>query len=279
MALTSIEDYRTLRKNKREIYVPFTKNSRTVVANRPYSYWLTAPNAGTAPTTAVAPDNTTTGTLWPYNFGTFTAGLYIAELCIVNHVAANNSFELIDRLSHQGGLGGNVATVQTTNLPTAALTRYTDGEGVQVAAEIYTNIGTTGSTTFQLTKYTNTTPTANQASKFPIMGGTGLAEAGTFIKIPLADGDTGLRSVEEVQLGVGTGATGAWGVTLYKSLGFFAPTSIFMQHGGGKRNKWDNVYHGVALVEIQDNACLSLLGQSSTTATQIVQGHLKLIEV
>jgi len=125
---------------------------------------------------------------------------------------------LVDRLCHQGQLSAATTTPQTLNLPTATLTRYTSGEGVRAALEIYATLGTLRST-FTVS-YTNQD---GVSSTSPVMaygglGATGDREVGHMAEIPLNVGDTGFRSVESVTLATSTGTAGNFGVTLFKPL-------------------------------------------------------------
>jgi hypothetical protein len=123
MALTDIAQYRAKINSPFQV-VQDSKISLTTILGRPSSLFVTTPFAGAAPTTAVVPTNSrANGFLGQRNAG--------AEKLRLGRLAAAASqtgvFLLCDRLSHQGGLAGNVATSQTTNLATAALTRYTSG--------------------------------------------------------------------------------------------------------------------------------------------------------
>lgn len=178
------------------------------------SSWLTGswPLAGTAPTTAGVPTSATLGALGqPDSSGTMRM-LGFDRLCC----GGPSVITVYDRLSHQGGLDGTVTSEQTTNLPTAALTRYTSGVGVLAALEIYSAIGTT-STTVSI-KYTNTANTAGRVSPGRSFGNTSFREAGQFLPIPLLGGDLGVKSVQGVTLAGTTGTAGAFGVTLWMPL-------------------------------------------------------------
>lgn len=129
------------------------------------------------------------------------------------------SFLIIDRLSHQGGLSGNVTTTQTTNLPTAALTRYTSGVGVFAALEIHTSLGTTD--TSATTSYTNQAGTSGRTGS--IVLGTMTPSAHSFYPMNLQAGDIGVRSVESVTFSVATGTVGACGIVLYKPIAMIPP--------------------------------------------------------
>ena len=194
-----------------------TKVSLTTVAGRSFSLWTVAPFAGAAPTTAVGVAGTTTGCVWPYqSAGTIAAG---RSLRIIQHemAAANPTMLMIcDRLAHSGGLSGTVTTYQTTNLPTPPLVRYTDGAGVWCAAEIYTQIGATGTT--GTINYTNQAGTSGRTGADAPIGVTTYREASRIVLMPLQSGDTGVRSVQGFQLKSTTSTAGNFGVTLFKPL-------------------------------------------------------------
>jgi len=174
---------------------------------------------------------------------------------------------ICDRLSHQGGLVANIATTQTTNLPTAALPRYTSGDGVWIGLEVYTVLGATEVTA--TVSYTNQAGTSGRTGTCRIGGGTRGANQYLGV-VALQAGDTGARSVESVTLSITTGAAGNFGVTLFRPIVPFPfmggansetlfPTGIDYMLGGGCG----------ALPAIDPNACLWLIamlnGATSTT--------------
>lgn len=178
---------------------------------------------------------------------------------------------IADRLSQQGSLVGNVATAQTTNLPTAALTRYTSGEGVWIGLEVYTVLGATEVTA--TVSYTNQAGTAGRSGICRIGGGTRRAPS-YFGVVALQAGDTGARSVESVTLSATTGAAGNFGVTLFRPLIPFPfvggaasetlfSTAIDYMLGGG----------GGALPLIDPDACLWLIAMlnGATVTTRMLE--------
>jgi hypothetical protein len=217
------------------------------------SSWILLPNGGATPTTAVAPDNTTTGAI---NRET------IVGASGYSHVVARTSFNasgsvlnpiLAERLSHQGGLSGTVTTAQTTNLPTAALTRSTSGVGVMAAVEIYTTIGTTQTTA--TVSYTNQAGTSGRTSQPFLIGGTGYREAGKMIPIMPQNGDTGFRSIESLTLLASTLTAGYFGITLFKPIHFNHPVAAGLEQYG--TNTFNNLVGGGMQFEVvPTNACL-----------------------
>lgn len=280
MALTDYADYQS--KLAVAENVPFFKAMPSAGSTQPVSVWTAAPETGAAPTTAAAPTNQTTGAMFGDRFNARTATPYIAQVTggnantsLASSADHASNFILIDRLSHQGGLSGTVATAQTTNLPTAALTRYTSGEGVMIALEIYTTIGTTATTA--TVSYTNQAGTPGQISKEVRIGATATREAGTFIIVPLANGDTGVQSVESVTLVATTGTAGAFGVTLFKPL---FPAYNFMQSSNPFAKTIDMVLGGgMMFAPIGDNACLNMIMFRGGGTSHTFTGTIKIIEV
>lgn len=157
-----------------------------------------------------------------------------------------NSFLVIDRLSHQGGLDASVTTSQTTNLPTAALpSRATGGEGVRAAIQVFTTLGSTN-TVFTVT-YTNQSGTGSRTGTAGTVDTPGI---GAFYQITLEGTDTGVRSVESVSLTPSTGSAGDFGIVLFKPI-------ALVQHGVGRANAdaindivgWQNTIDDDAILE------------------------------
>lgn len=232
----------------------FVTVTTTSAAGRLYNMWTQVVPAGVNPTSAVVPTRTTTGALDIQNAAA-DLGLVAARLNLMNPGA----YLLCDLLSHQGGLSGTVTTAQTTNLPTAALTRYTSGVGVMCMLTIMTQIGTTATTA--TVSYTNTTPTSGRTSPLVVFGGTGFREVRRSILIPNQSGDNGFTSVESVTVAVTTGTAGNFGVTLFKPLAMIIADE---QHGVSAVDLISGRL-SPGLPQIEDNACLFLLGMSQST--------------
>lgn len=213
------------------------------------SSWIVgALNAG-APTTAAVPVSTTFGALGSDRPLRAPAVAH-RIVQIRGHCAMPGRFWIVDRLSHQGGLSGTVTTAQTTNLPTAALTRYTTGEGVCLGAEIYTTIGTTGTTI--TVSYTNQAGTSGRTTVATAFGATNYREGNRILPLPLQAGDTGVRAVASATVLATTGTAGNFGITLFKPLLSF---SVF-QPGPFV---WDAVEDGGGYApEVLADACLTL---------------------
>jgi hypothetical protein len=178
---------------------------------------------------------------------------------------------LVDILNISGGLDATSTAAQTTNLPTAALTRYTSGVGVHAALVVHTQLGT-AATTFTCS-YTNQAGTPGQVSLASPIGGTGFREVGFLARIPLAAGDTGIRAVASVTLAASTTTIGNFGVILYK------PLALILANDVEGANVIDCVSSGRMvgqLNEVLDDACLSCFGIMA--ANQAITGSILLGE-
>jgi hypothetical protein len=252
--LADLDAYKTALGAQRDLN-GLNVTSLTTIAGRWSDLWTVTPPVGVAPTTAAAPTRATAGALGQENpAGGSKKAIVSARFSALNA----GQYLLIDRLSHQGGLSGTVTTAQTTNLPTAALTRYTSGDGVMLALVVYTQIGTT-STTVSAT-YTNQAGTGSRVTPLVLFGATGFREAARVILLPLQAGDTGVRSVQSVTVTATTGTAGAFGVLLFKPLFNICVNDGVLPAGGFLSG---NTFGGIP--DLVDDACVSLLycGQST----------------
>lgn len=167
---------------------------------------------------------------------------------------------LIDMLGHQSGLSAAVTGEQTVNLPTAPLTRYTDGVGVMMGYWFFATPGATG--VEGTVRYTNELGVGNRVTPSTLFSGVGLGvkDAGTIL--PLQAGDHGVRSVEGVTLAASTGAAGNLGLCLFK------PLLTFPGPVPGDEMALDIVIQGFA-PRIYDDACLTLLTHSFASAAAL----------
>lgn len=268
MALADYDAYlNALNKNRASEFNTST-GGRTL---RLAAGWRSLLPAPSTPTTSVALDKTSDaciGDIPAISTGRLTA------LAARMSAAGNPGFTciLVDLLNQSGGLNGTLTSVQTTGLPTAALTRYTSGEGVMAGAVIYTTVGTAG-TAIRI-NYTNQSGTSGQISTTTQIGATNFNAAGTLIPIPLAAGDTGVRSVESVTLDASTGTAGNFGICLFKPLQMMALSDDM------GAMPLDAVSSGGiigSLCEVNPDACLTVM--TMTNISQTVLGALILAEV
>jgi hypothetical protein len=248
----------------------FFAASITASAGRSMAMWRSLLPAPAIPTASVALDKTSDNAIGPIP-GAASGKLQILGGRFSTSGSAGATVVAIDLLNVSGGLSGTVTTEQTTNLPTAALTRHTGGEGVMIGLVIYTAVGTTGTTIS--VRYSNQAGTPNRTSTVTSFGGTGAREAARLIQIPLAAGDTGVRSVEGVTVTATTGTAGNFGVCLLK------PLMTFSLDSTTGTMPLDAVSSGGmigSLAEFDDDACLTFM--AFTPVAQSITGALILAE-
>lgn len=166
---------------------------------------------------------------------------------------------IYDRLLHVSGLSGTSTSPQTVQGSPAspALTRYTDGVGNIAFAEVYTAIGTTGTTV--TIDYTDQGGNTGQTSTAASIGGTGLREGQRMIPIPLATGDTGIQAINTGTLAGSTTTVGDWGITIIHPLAYavipLANTPVV----------FDLLTSGQGFPEVKTDACVCAAFLCSTT--------------
>ena len=265
MALTNFNEYvDRLEENRTADFLMNGGMARSARLSAIFNTFLPAPST---PTTSVVTDKTSLQSISPIpaiSSGrlTFLGGRLS---CMPTSTTAGGAAGImIDLLNINGGLSGIVTTAQTTNLPTAALTRYTSGEGVMAGVVVHSQIGNT-ITTITIS-YTNQAGTSGRTSTATTFGQTGFRENNTFIPIPLQAGDTGVKSIESVTVLATTGTAGNFGVCLYKPLAM-----ISFEDTTGQA-PLDAVSSGCiigSLAEIHADACLTFIANATTSSTTI----------
>lgn len=190
------------------------------------------------------------------------------------------SLLLIDRLSETQGLSSTSGSIQTTNLPTAALTRYTTGEGVQIMLEVYANvIGSSPQTASA--SYTNQAGVSGRTTNLVGIGGDAYGRRNHCVfRLGLQQGDTGAKSVESVTLSGSTGTVGNLGVVLYKSI-LAIPRVNFLQEG---QENWKAFIQFAAggpgkIPVMSKDACPQFLGSLSFAQVCGVHGTMYITDV
>lgn len=240
------------------------------IAGRIASLWMYdgQPGAGVTPTTAALCDNTTAGGLLQADPGGGRQKfLYSAWACGL----VAGTLVMYDRMLHIGGLSGTTTTAQNvqTTTPSPALTRYTDGLGNMAWAEIYTIIGTTG-TTIKMSYVDQADNT--QDSPLVVFGGTAFREVSRAIMLPVAAGDYGIKAVKTVTVTGTTSTAGNFGVTIAHPLAYIG---IGMPGGAG----WRDFSTGLpGIPEVKTDACLAFLWFPNTTTAPEVFGGLSMLE-
>ncbi len=236
------------------------------IAGRPQSLWQYEghPGAGAAPSTWANPDNTTQGGLLQSDPGGGRQK-WLTAFMATGLVAG--TLILYDRLGHIGNLNATTTTAQTF---TGTPTRYTDGVGNIAWVEIYTQIGAS-STTFTMS-YTNQANTSGRTSTAVPIGNTGYREVNRALLIPTQAGDSGIRSIQNIDLLATTSTAGAFGVTLAHPLAI----AVIDQAGVGG---WRDFTTGLpGLPEILTDACLAFLWIPSSTTTPEIMGCINTLE-
>lgn len=240
------------------------------IAGRPCSLWTYdgVPGPGAAPSSSTWAnlDNTTAGGLKQTDPGggrqkwliqAWTTGLVGGTLI------------LYDRLGHNGTLSGTTTTAQTF---TGTPTRYTDGVGNIAWIEIYSTIGTTSTTvTMSYTDVGDSIP-GGSTSPAVVIGNTGFREATRCIMLPVASGDTGIKSIANIDLLASTTTAGAIGVVLAHPLAYIG---IGAAGGAG----WRDFTTGMpGIPEIMTAACLALLWVPTTVTAPEIMGGVSFVE-
>jgi hypothetical protein len=217
MAINNYQQYLDLLKENR--VADFQTSAVLGRAQRMSALWPSFLPAPSTPTTSTALDSTSDVAIGPIP-SVGSGQLSILGGRLNTGGAAGVGLILIDLLNHSGGMAGNITGSQTTNIPTAPLTRYTDGNGVMAGLIIHTQVGTVACTV--TATYTNQLGVTGNITTPTSIGATGFREIRSLILLPLAAGDTGVRSVESVNISgstaTATGTIGNFGVCLFKPL-------------------------------------------------------------
>ena len=245
----------------------FNKASITTVANTPWSLWTAAgePGAGTfggTPLAARAVTGATTGAL-AFTNPTAPDTLHLLMMEALSSVAAG-TLKLVDRLLDYAGISATSTSLQTMD-NTVTLPRYTTGAGVMMFAEVTTALGATPQTMTII--YVDQGGAAGTTTLAPAVSAAANRIPQTGFFIPLAAGDSGVRSITSVQFGGSMGA-GVINMTLCRS---FPSLPIQIAAMMVERNL---VLHTPRLQQIVDNAALSLLLMAATTSSGTISGSL-----
>ena len=247
MALTDFDEYvDKLKENRTADF-----STATIRILRPNASWQSFQPTPATPTTSVALDKNSAQSMGPIP-AVSTGRLTMLGARINTSTYGAGAMMVVDLLNVSGGLNATLTTAQTTNLPTAALTRHTSGEGVMAGIVVYTIIGTTATTV--TISYTNSAGVSGRTSTATTIGGGFYREVGVLLPIPLQEGDTGIRSIESVTVTGSTGSAGNFGVCMFKPLAM-----ISLESATGAM-PLDSVSTGCiinSLCEIHPDACLT----------------------
>ena len=210
---------------------------------------------------------------WP---GSFSSQAWLAEAVVGGFgtnsgTAVRSVIWLADFLVQSGGMSGTVTTEQTTGLPTVALSRYTNGDGIMAALIVYTSLGSTATTA--TLNYTNQSGTAGRTSQPIVVPAS--APARLILVFCLQDGDTGVRSVEGLTLAGSTGTAGNFGVLLFKPIAMLGGTNA---EGVDRAPTREMLLSGGAIAEILQEACLAVLYTNiPNSGSPVITAQLRVI--
>lgn len=192
------------------------KLGAATVVGRYYSplYVAGRPGAAVAPAPGIAGAALTTyaGQVPWVNPG--AGNSYLARLSMSCNVLG--TLLLCDRLWHNSGINVTLATSQTINSvawPARDRDGTVNGEGILIGAEVSTVMGA-GTPTWTM-GYTNQAGTAGRSTVTAAQAAT--MAVGSFIPIPLAAGDTGVRSIQAWTQSA-TMTSGAYHLVAYRIL-------------------------------------------------------------
>lgn len=280
MAFANYNAYKT--EVSEQVATFFTKASVTFngSAQAWNTSWTAAPDAGSNATATVRLCNyLTAGSLIPNARGTMIPGdttpYWLAEMELQVAAPTNRTnsgiFMLLDRLADI--LPSATANATVTPIANLALTGFAltgqrhIGKGVMAALQVQTVI--VGSPVINIT-YTNQAGVSGRVSKNVAPGA---AQALSIIPIPLADGDTGIQSVQSYNV-VTAGTTGQFALVLYKVIASFAqPSNSDLP---GYREMWE----GGAITRVYPEACFEIISVNIATSTTsgVIVGRLGIVE-
>lgn len=253
MAITSVDGYAAALRQRCRVL----KLSQALTPGRSFSLWKLSgnPGAGATPPSGngEVPTKASPGALvWANPTG--GAKTYLDSMAM----AAGRGMHIVtlyDRLWHNSGFSGSVTTAQTISTPPTLTRPDALGTGAQLWAEIYSQPGTTAAT-FTAT-YTNQSGTGGRTATATCPGG--VVAVGTMLPFLLQDGDTGVRTVNQVQLSASTGGAGNFGLVIARDI---QDISVGMDGIGD----FIDFFQGGG-PQVHDSACLALRIQIANTGT------------
>jgi hypothetical protein len=181
---------------------------------------------------------------------------------------------LCDYLGHYALLDGDTTDVQEQT--STGLTRYTSGEGVRIIA-VCTVPQTTPTAVECTLTYTNSAGVSNRTASFFVndanIGVINCAQTSTASAtprtpfVPLANGDTGVRSVEQVQFAASAGG--------FISLVLVKPICQSVLRETATQVEKTTHLHDARMPVVQSGAYLNFLYTSGQSATSsVIRGHV-----
>ena len=190
--------------------------SGTLVAGRPHTWWALAgsPGAGSYDTTlngAILTGNAVAGQIPRSNPGAGNA--YLARLGAM--VSQAGLLLLCDRLwQNRPANASGARAITSPTWPARSSDGTTNGDGVLLVVE-FSTAQTAGTPTCAVT-YTNQAGTGSRTANL-LDAITATTAVGSFLRMDLAAGDTGVRSVQSVNFSA-TSTGGVWNLVAYRVL-------------------------------------------------------------
>ena len=197
-----------------------------------------------------------------------SAGNHLALAYLAANGTTQGQLILYDCLWRNSGSVGNSTSAQTWTQP--ALTRYTNGLGVEVWGKVYTAMGATAS----VFTVTGTDP-GNNAATWTYTQPANALTAGQMVRFLPATGAasaTGCKATSQLQISISTGTAGNFGVMLIKRI-----ATIPLLGSGLPPMSLD--WAGTRLTKVENDACLMMMVQCSTTNTGYIWGDLNIVSV
>lgn len=186
---------------------------------------------------------------------------YLGRVTMQTNVAG--TLLIYDRLWDNSGIVTNILTPQAVN--SLALTRYTDGIGVEIWGEVYAVTGVTASTA--TVTYTDSSDTSRTATCVMSTATARVGEMFPFIPQGIANG---VKSIQSIIFSASTGTAGNIGLVLVRRL---AEVPMLLL---GVSSNLDAFALG--LPELQPSAAIYLAASSSTTTVGAMLGSIDIIE-
>lgn len=176
---------------------------------------------------------------------------------------------LYDELS----VGSTVSLTTTGNktISTPALTRYTDGYGVE-AWVVVTTAGTTTAPILSMNSYTDNDGNAGQVGHTTVTFGSATLSANNAYRLPVATGDQGVQAVSTINVATAGGGSAAAKVVLVKRL-----LTLPLAHVTAFPNATDTVLQMTAFPRIYDGAQLKWAVFLTASATVVFDAWIKTV--
>lgn len=196
---------------------------------------------------------------------------FLIDFTCRHDIAANLAVKLVDRLVGVGSIA--ITTTGDKNVNSVALPRYTSGEGIEVYFEVQT-AGTTTIPVVSLASYTNQDGTGGKVGAAGVTFHSATAVKGSIQgPLPLAAGDTGVRSVETINVATAGGGSCAINVLLVKTICWNGSQSPTARHLPSTRKSPLPYAH---MQRIYDGATLQWMRQGSSSGTS-VEGTVRVV--